>query len=351
MIRIAISGAGAIAERAHIPAFRAIPEAQIVAIQSRTRDKAERLATALWPDAARRPPSFSDYDEMLERERPDAVFVFGPNHTHCDFTLKAIAAGAHVLVEKPMAPATAEARRMLEAAGSANRILMVAMQRRYGALEKTIKRAVASGAIGEPHFIRARLSHGGPELWAPGQDWFFSRKEAGGGAMLDLGVHVADLAIWIMGEVESVMGQIYTQRRQIDVEDNGAMIMQFRSGALGVIEASWSSRPGLSSIEIYGSDGRVMLGYPRLDISIQRGDGTPAPGFSREEIVAGFDPQDYLAPSRALAARFVDAVLGRAEPSPDGLDGLRAVQAVEACYRSAATGARIALPFDETSLL
>src|SRR5580700_3889104 len=322
MIKIAISGAGAITERAHIPALKSVADAQIVAIQSRTAEKADRVARALWPDDAGRPKIYSDFEEMLARERPDAVGVFTPNRFHCEYTVKALEAGAHVLVEKPMAPTAVAARMMVDAATKARRVLMVAMQRRFGGVERAIKDAVASGAIGKPNFIRARLSHGGPNLWAPGQTWFTTASEAGGGAMLDLGVHVADLAIWFMGEIDSV------------------------SGAVGVVEASWSSMPPLSAIEIYGSEGRVMAGYPRSDISILKADGSPAPGFSRDEVMGPFDPRDFLAPSRELAAAFIGAIQGRVKPSPDGDDGLRAVEAIEACYRSSRTGGRIKLPLD-----
>ncbi|HEY6421231.1 MAG TPA: Gfo/Idh/MocA family oxidoreductase [Candidatus Binataceae bacterium] len=346
MIKVAISGAGAIAERAHLPALKSIAGVQVTAIQSRTREKAERVASALWPDAASRPRTYANFDEMLERERPDAVGIFTPNHLHCEYTLKALAAGAHVLVEKPMAPTVAEARQMVGAAAKAKRVLMVAMQRRYGALERIVKEAVAGGAIGVPHFIRARLSHGGPESWAPGQTWFVSPEQAGGGATLDLGVHVADLAIWIMGEVDSVSGQVGALEKKIAVDDTGMMLLRFRSGAFGVVEASWSSRPPLSALEIYGSEGRVMMGYPRLDIAIQRSDGSAVPGFSREEIMSRFDPRDLLAPSRALVANFADAINGRATPSPDGVDGMRAIETIEACYRSSQSGARIKLPLE-----
>ena len=345
-VRIAIAGAGAITERAHIPALRSVADAQIVAIQSRTADKAERVARAIWPGDAGRPKVYSDFDEMLARERPDAVGIFTPNHLHCEFTVKALSAGAHVLVEKPMAPTAAAAREMVDAAAKARRVLMVAMQQRFGGVERAIKDAVTSGAIGRPHFIRARLSHGGPESWAPGQKWFTTASEAGGGAMLDLGVHVADLAIWIMGEADSVSGQVGILAKQIEVEDTGAMIIHFKSGAIGVVEASWSSMPPLSAIEIYGDEGRVMAGYPRQDISILKADGSPAPGFSREEVMSRFDPRDRLAPFRELAANFVGAIQGRVKPSPDGNDGLRAVEAIEACYRSSRSGTRIKLPLD-----
>lgn len=346
MIRIAIAGAGAITERAHIPALRGVADAQIVALQSRTADKAERVARALWPDAADRPKIYSNFDDMLARERPDAVGVFTPNHLHCEFTVKALSAGAHVLVEKPMAPTAAQARKMVDTAAKAGRVLMVAMQRRFGGIERAIKDALASGAIGTPNFIRARLSHGGPQAWAPGQKWFTTASEAGGGAMLDLGVHVADLAIWFMGEIDSVSGQVATLAKQIEVDDTGAMVIHFKSGAIGVVDASWRSMPPLSAIEIYGSEGRVMAGYPRNDISILKSDGNPAPGFSREEVISRFDPRDFLAPSRALAENFIAAIQGRAKPSPDGIDGLRAVEAIEACYRSSRTGSRINLPLD-----
>ena len=217
---------------------------------------------------------------------------------------------------------------------------------RFGGIERAIKDALTSGAIGKPNFIRARLSHGGPQLWAPGQKWFTTASEAGGGAMLDLGVHVADLAIWFMGEIDSVSGQVGTLAKQIEVDDTGVMVLHFKSGAIGVVEASWSSMPPLSAIEIYGSEGRVMAGYPRNDISILKADGSPAPGFSREDVMSRFDPRDLLAPSRALADNFVGAIQGRVKPSPDGIDGLRAVEAIEACYRSSRSGARIVLPLD-----
>lgn len=344
MIRVAISGAGAIAERAHIPALLGVGDFRIVALQSRTLEKACRVAETIWTDAAGRPAVYDDFRAMLAREKPDAVGILTPNNLHCEYTLAAIAAGAHVLCEKPMAPNAADARRMVEAARGAGRVLMVSMQRRYGAIEATVKRALDSGAIGTPYFIRARLSHAGPEGWAPGQRWFTTASESGGGAMLDLGVHIADLAIWYLGAIASVDGQVATLGKQIDVEDTGVAILRFRSGALGVLEASWSSNPGLSAIEIYGGIGRVMMGYPRNDISILRADGAEVPGYSRAEIMASFDPRDLLAPFRALAHNFAEAIAGRAAPCPDGANGLRAVEVIDACYRSARMGARVELP-------
>src|SRR5262249_2267081 len=211
-------------------------------------------------------------------------------------------------------------------------------------IESAIKRALEAGAIGRPYFIRARLSHGGPHSWAPDAKWFTTPAQAGGGATLDLGVHIADLAIWYLGEVESVQGQVALLGKSIDLDDSGAMLVKFRAGGIGVIEASWSSMPPLSAIEIYGSEGRVMTGYPRNDISILRSDGTPAPGFSREEILSSFDPRDLLAPFRDLAHNFAEAIVGQVRPSPDGRDGLRALEAVEACYLSSQSGTRIKLP-------
>jgi predicted dehydrogenase len=344
MVRVAISGAGAIASRAHIPALKTIADAQIVAVQSRTREKAVAVAESLWPDGENRPQIYDDFDAMLAREHPDAVLVLTPNRFHREYTLKAIEAGAHVLVEKPMAPRAADARTMVDAAAGAKRVLMVAMQRRYGPLEMIIKQALEAGAIGKPYFFRGRLSHGGPETWAPGQEWFMDAGQAGGGATLDLGVHVADLARWYLGDVATVSGQVATLGKRIEVDDTGAMILGFRSGALGVVEASWSARPSLSAIEIYGSEGRVMMGYPRLDIAIVRADGTTVPRYSGEEIMARFDAHDLLAPFRALAQNFIAAIKGAAAPMPSGIDGLGAIEIVDACYRSSKTGARIALP-------
>lgn len=346
MVKVAISGAGAIAARAHIPALTTVAGAKIVAIQSRTAEKASAVAGALWPSGEGRPNIYDDFDAMLARERPDAVCVLTPNRFHRDYTLKALAVGAHVLVEKPMAPRAADARVMVDASERAGRILMVAMQSRYGGLQSIIKEAIDSGAIGKPYFFRGRLSHGGPEFWAPGQRWFTDAADAGGGASLDLGVHIADLAIWYLGAVSSVSGEVATLGKDIAVDDTGAMILKFASGAIGIVEASWSSQPPLSAIEIYGSKGRIMMGYPRVDIAILHADGTEVPGYTREEIMNRFDARDLLAPFRALAQNFIAAIEGGAPPTPTGLDGLRAVEVIDACYRSSRTGARIALPLN-----
>jgi UDP-N-acetyl-2-amino-2-deoxyglucuronate dehydrogenase len=164
--------------------------------------------------------------------------------------------------------------------------------------------------------------------------------------MLDLGVHVADLARWFLGEVESVSGQVATLGKNIEVEDNGIAMLKFRSGALGVIEASWTSRPPLSATEIYGSDGRIMAGYPHLDIAVLKPDGSPVAGFERDEIMKRFDQQDWLAASRDLARTFVAAIEGKAAGNPSGEDGMRAIEIIEACYRSARSGSSIKLPIE-----
>jgi UDP-N-acetylglucosamine 3-dehydrogenase len=348
MIRMAISGTGAIAERAHIPALQSVAGIEIVALQSRTAEKAQRVAARLWRSGVTPPAIYTDFAQMLRRERPDAVGIFTPNYLHCDYALQAFACGAHVLCEKPMAPTAPAAQRMVDAATRASRVLMIAMQRRYGGFEAAVQRALRTGAIGTPNFIRARLSHGGPEGWAPGQGWFVDPKQAGGGAALDLGVHVVDLALWYLGEIASVSGCTATISKPIDVDDTAVMLLRFRSGALGVIEASWASQPGLSGLEIYASAGRVIMGYPRNELSVVRADGTAVPGYSGEELAALFDARDPLAPFRALAQNFADAIDGRAVPTPNGLDGLRAVEVIDACYRSSRSGRHIDLLLEGT---
>jgi predicted dehydrogenase len=149
-----------------------------------------------------------------------------------------------------------------------------------------------------------------------------------------------------MGEVESVSGQVATLGKNIGVEDNCAALLKFRSGAIGIIKASWTSRPPLSATEIYGSDGRIMAGSPRLDIAVLKPDGSPVAGFERDEIVKQFDPRDWLAASRDLAHAFVAAIEGRAVANPSGEDGMRALEIIEACYRSSRGGATIKLPLD-----
>src|SRR5260370_241151 len=149
---------------------------------------------------------------MLECEHPDAVCIFGPNWTHAPYSIDALDRGAHVLVEKPMATAASDARRMVKAALRNRKAVVVAQQRPSSPIDKLGKEIVDRRVLGKVQSFRTRFSHGGPEMWAPGQSWFFSKKEAGGGVLLDLGVHLIDLAIWILGEPAKVTARTRTVR-------------------------------------------------------------------------------------------------------------------------------------------
>jgi predicted dehydrogenase len=163
--------------------------------------------------------------------------------------------------------------------------------------------------------------------------------------MIDLGVHMADLARWLLGEVRAVIGKIAVLGPPSDVEDNGAMILHFQSGAIGVSEASWTTQPRQWVVEVYGSKGTAIIGHAGAEVAIQRSDGVTAPGYSVDEIVRKFqDNDEAVTPMDALLATFFEAIRGRADPVPSGIDGMKAVELIEACYRSARSGTEVALP-------
>jgi len=281
---------------------------------------------------------------MLEREHPDAVCVFGPNWTHAPSSIDALDRGAHVLVEKPMATSATDARRMVEAAARNKKALVVAQQRRFSSIDKLAKEIVDRGVLGKVQSLRMRFSHGGPEIWAPGQSWFFSKKEAGGGVLLDLGVHLIDLALWILGEPATVTARIRTVRPSRDVEDNAVAIIEFKDGVTATVEVSWTSEPVSSVAEIHCDEGRALLGYRRgFDVTVARSDGNAVPGYSPEELIEKVGPLDFSAPYREVVSGFVAACRGEQVPFPSGSDVWRSVQVIEAAYESARTGRTVSV--------
>ena len=256
-IRVGIIGCGKIAEVSHLPDFKAVPGVEIVALCDLVPAKMESLRDKFAPGAA----LFADYKKLLTCG-VDAVSVCTPNFLHCTMTLAALKRGLHVLCEKPMAGTIADANRMVAAAKKAGKVLQIDQSFRYSSHHAEVVRLVAEGAIGKPLHARCIRAHGcTPDVgWSPGAKWFVQKK-AQGGLILDIGIHMADLLKWIMGDVSEVAALIDTRTRGIDVPDNVMTLLRFENGSTGVLELSWTMPSGAGGLEIYGSAGRIRMGY------------------------------------------------------------------------------------------
>ena len=262
-VGMAIIGCGAIARRAHVPALIA-GGADVVAFASRTRASAE----AAQADVNGRGVVVDDWRAVLERDDVDAVTICTPNVFHAEMAIAAARAGKHVLVEKPIACTLEQADAMLAAAADAGVRLMPAHNLRFVAPFVAARDAVARGDVGTVTGVRAAFGHAGPQAWAPDATWFFDPRLAGGGALLDLGIHMADLLRAVTGdEVTEVAAMISGEPD--GVEDAGIALLRFASGATGSLHASWIAKPGPDhQLTIFGTDGTLHLdSHTALDLA------------------------------------------------------------------------------------
>jgi predicted dehydrogenase len=324
-LRLAVVGCGAIARRAHLPALESAG-ADVVVFASRSLASAE-AAAAEWGSGE----VTDDWRSVVGRGDLDGIVVCTPNHLHAEIAVAAAGAGKHVLVEKPMARTVDEADRMIEAATAADVLLMPAHNLRFVAPFVAIRGAVAAGRVGSVTSVRAALGHGGPEGWAPAATWFRDADAAGGGALLDLGVHLADLVRAVLGD-DVVEVTAMLRGGTPGVEDSGVALLRFAGGATGSIHASWEARPGPDhQLTVFGTEGTLHVDG-RTPATLFPGDGGDAVRLD----VADPAPDD---PYRA----FVRAIETGATPPVTAADGRAALAVIRAAYEAAATGKAVAV--------
>jgi UDP-N-acetylglucosamine 3-dehydrogenase len=320
-VRLALLGCGTIARDVHLPAFAAAGRdlVDVTVFASRSMASAERAA-GQWGSG----DVTTNWQEAVERDDVDAVDICAPNGLHRAMTVAACAAGKHVLVEKPMAVSLDDADAMIAAADAAGRVLMPAQNIRFAPACRAAGRALADGRIGELVGIRAVLGHTGPQDWAPGADWFFDREQSGGGALLDLGVHLFDLVRAVTGDEIAVEGAVLKPRASAPgIEDAAEVAFRLGRGAIGSLRASWDTTPPSGiHLTLVGTTGTIAVQAGKTGRPVLRG----ADGTTVELDLP--EPANPYAMFAAAAAGRVPAPLG-------GRDGKAAVAAVLAAYACA----------------
>jgi predicted dehydrogenase len=323
-VRLGVVGCGAIARRAHLPGFKqaGAEVVDVVAFASRSRASAE-AARDEWGGGE----VVEDWRDLVARDDIDAVDLCTPNALHAEAAIAFAAAGKHVLVEKPMALNVVEADAMLDAAESAGVVLMTAHNLRFAPPFLAAAAAVANGDVGDVRVVRAAFGHGGPKGWAPEATWFFDPAQAGGGALIDLGIHVADL-------VRAVTHQDVTEVSAfIDgadgvVDDAAQVALRLSGGGTGTLSASWVVSGGMDmQLTVFGSEATLHL------------DGSTPLGLRRD----GKTETVELPPGENIYAGFVLACAGKADPPVKPTDGRNALAIIDAAYRSSREGRAVAV--------
>ena len=321
------------AEHVHAPAYisllASMPGARLVGVWD---DDRQRAAAAAAPVSTR---AFDDVDELLERV--DGVVIASANTRHRRLVEIAATAGVDVLCEKPLATTVDDARAIVDACERAGVRLMTAFPTRWNTAVRALASAVRSGALGTPVFLEGVNTGTMPDIHAA---WFVDPALSGGGAVTDHVVHLADLFRWILRsevlEVYAVANRIL-QERFAGVETGGLVSMRFASGVSATIDCSWSkprSYPtwGGLSIQAVGTGGAFGIDAFRQHLAVY---GTRETGISWPAWGPNAD--------RGMLAEFLSVVRDDREPEVTGIDGLRAVEIVDAAYRSIAAGAPVPL--------
>ncbi|RLI00455.1 hypothetical protein DRO38_06435, partial [Candidatus Bathyarchaeota archaeon] len=252
-VRFGILGLGVGANRARLAAETR--DAELVCVCDLQEEKAKQIAEELNCEWTTR------YDDMLRREDIDVIGVFTPSGTHCDCAIKAIQAGKHVFVTKPMDISVEKCDGAIEAARDAGVILAVDFQMRYDETSRKMKLALDNGRLGRLILGDLRMK------WYRSQEYYEGgyphgwrkRRETEGGSAANQGVHFIDLLQWFMGPVKTVYGRSGTFAHNIETEDLSMALVTFENGAWGSIVTTTASYPRLgSSIEITGDNGSIV---------------------------------------------------------------------------------------------
>lgn len=336
-IKVAVVGCGSIAKHRHIPEYSWNSNVELVAFVDPVLERAEHYAKLHGGKA------YSSYTEMLKQEKVDAVSVCTPNFLHAEVSIAAANAGAHVLVEKPMASTAEEAEAMIEAAKKNGVFLMVGHNQRLMPPHVKAKEILSSGKLGKVLTFRTSFGHPGPEGWSVDgrESWFFRKEEATMGAMGDLGVHKSDLIRWLLAdEVAQVAAFVGTLHKEgTDVDDNSTCLLRMKSGATGSLVASWTYYKGQdNSTVLWCENGVIKIDTdPNDQVIVELRDGTV------ERYKVGQIATNEKQTHSGVIDEFITSILEGQKPRISGEEGLRSLQVILAAFESEATGKVISL--------
>jgi predicted dehydrogenase len=335
-MRLAIMSFAHLHAEGYIRNLRAIPDAEMIGFADDDVDRGRHFARqydTTW---------FESYEALLA-EKPDGVVICSENANHRPLAEMAAQAGVHVLSEKPLAITLKDAQAMLDVCAKQGVQLMTAFPMRFSAPVIEIKKVMDAGTLGQVYGCSTtnqgqlpRLHTGYP------RDWFVDKKLAGGGAATDHVVHVADLLRWYFGceviEVYAELNHIFYRQEGVQVETGGLVMLTLENGTFATIDCSWSKPPryptwGGLTMEIVGENGLVTLDPFKQIMSVY--------SEAAERTYWSYWGSNA---NQGMIDEFAAAIREKRPPTVTGYDGYKAVEIVEAVYRSAETGEPIRLP-------
>jgi predicted dehydrogenase len=342
MLHFALIGCGRISKKhAELLGGNLIKNAKLAAVCDIVENKARKIANQY------NVPFYTDPDKMMQNEQIDVVTILTESGNHAKHAIHLAKYGKHIIVEKPMALKLDDADEMIKACSENNCKLFVVKQNRFNLPVVQLRKALDEGRFGKLVMGTVRVR------WCRTQDYYKQDSWRGtwaldGGVLANQASHHVDLLQWLMGDVESVYAKSTTALAQIEAEDTAVVILKFRSGALGIIEATTAVRPKdlEGSISILGEKGTVEIGgfavneikhwnfTQKLDT-----DDTVKEKYSvNPPTVYGFGHYEYY-------NDVVNSILNNTKSLIDGFEGKKSLELISAIYESIETKREVFLRF------
>lgn len=342
MLDFVLVGCGRIAQRhAQLLGESQIEGARLVAVCDTAPERARALAQRYGI------PFYSDLRQMMDLHRPDVAAILTESGNHAKPAIEAASCGAHVMVEKPMALTLPDADAMIAACDSAGVKLFVVKQNRFNRPVIKLREALEANRFG-------RLTMGTVRLrWCRTQSYYDQAEWRGtwaldGGVLTNQASHHIDLLIWMLGEVDSVVGMTRTALADIEAEDTAAVLLRFSSGAIGIIEATTATRPKdlEGSLSILGEKGTVEIGgFAVNEMRVWNFSEESAEDSVVAERYSVNPPDVYGFGHREYYQHVVKAIEGNGPNLVDGLEGRKSLELITAIYESVEAGREISLHF------
>jgi UDP-N-acetyl-2-amino-2-deoxyglucuronate dehydrogenase len=342
MLGFAIVGCGMIA-RFHARALADVPGTALKAVVSRSQASAEKMVKELNLSC----DTVTDLDAVLGRKDIDVVIITTPSGAHMEPAAAAAAAGKHVVVEKPLEITLERCDRIIDAC-TRNRVqLCTIFPSRFGDANQELKKAVTAGRFGRLTLGETTCKWWRPQSYYDEGGWKGTQALDGGGALMNQAIHNVDLLQWLMGQVTHITGfTSMLAHERIEVEDTAVACLRFKSGALGVIQATTSIWPGLpKTIAIHGDKGSAVIEQDdllRWDFSLEKTEDQQIRRRFAQKTGASGGSSNPAAISHVGHARqladFVRAITTGMPPSVDGREGRKAVEIILGIYQAMASG-------------
>jgi predicted dehydrogenase len=343
-IRIGVIGAGNIGN-VHINEFKKLSDATIAAVT----DAYLPLAEARGQEHGI-PKVYASHEELLADPELDAVIVAVPNELHASIAIAALEAGKHVLLEKPMAVNAASAKNIVRAHQRSGKVLMMAHQMRWEPLNLQVKEQVEKGALGSIYNVKTGwMRRKGIPGWGT---WFTQMSKSGGGPLIDIGVHMLDLSLHLMGSPKpvSVFGTTYAEfgpkkkgigtwgkpdwSGSYDVEDLATALIKMEDSSTLTLDVSWAAHTNYVDngpyIYLMGSEGGASLCGGKGSLHTEL--------FDRTADIELSVPQNDEGSRVRLSRHFIECIKEGKEPITSALSGLTNSLVLEAIYESSRSG-------------